>query len=162
MNSKFCLVCNLNFGLILDIRFNHRKFRPQSVADSSSDDTESSDYNLQALRTNSSSTSSSDGEESECCPTRSMAPGGKRRVKTGFRSWSKNLSARSNQDNQRDFEEKAMKQASLVFIFKLSFNVLINVEFKDHFTGVEEDGNIRSESSSPKLSDGRLFHQTRE
>jgi hypothetical protein len=73
---------------------------------------------LQTLRPTSSSTSSSDGEESECCPTRTLAPGHKRRIKTGFRSWSKNLSARSNQDNQRDFEEKAMKQ---VKIFKKIF-----------------------------------------
>lgn len=99
-----------------------------SVAESSSDETESSDYNLQALRPTSSSTSSSDGEESECCPTRSLAPGHKRRIKTGFRSWSKNLSARSNQDNQRDFEEKAMKQVRDVFPPRKS-----RIEFKISF-----------------------------
>lgn len=88
----------------------NRKYRPQSIADSSSDDTESSEFNLQTLRPTSSTTSSSDGEESECCPTRTLGQGTKRRIKTGYRSWSKNLSARSNQDNQRDFEEKAMKQ----------------------------------------------------
>ncbi|CRK96212.1 CLUMA_CG009640, isoform A [Clunio marinus] len=93
-----------------DFRYNNRKYRPHSVADSSSDETESSDCLLQGSRSNLSSTSSSDGEESECSPSRRVASGGKRRVKTGFRSWSKNLSARSNQDNQREFEEKAMKQ----------------------------------------------------
>lgn len=95
-----------------DIRM-PRKFRPAAsiMIDSSSDETESSDTTILALRPASSSTSSSDGEESECaCPTRSYKPGHKRRVKTGCRSWSANLSARSNQDNQREYEEKAMTQ----------------------------------------------------
>lgn len=94
------------------MRFNNRKFRvTQQVQAESSSETESSDYALQVRQT-SSSTSSSDGEESECANmTRTQYKSGyKRRLKTGCRSWSANLSARSNQDNQREFEEKAMKQ----------------------------------------------------
>lgn len=126
--------------IISDIRFTGRKYRPQSIADSSSDETESSEYNLQTMRPASSSTSSSDGEESECCPTRSLNPGNKRRVKTGFRSWSKNLSARSNQDNQRDFEEKAMKQVWDKFDFSFSsyWNPLQIVSLVTKKTGISE------------------------
>lgn len=114
MSTAVSLFLSIDSFFFVDIRFTARKYHPQSIVDSSSDDTESSDFAMTAVRPNVSSTSSSDGEESECCPTRSLAPGHKRRIKAGFRSWSKNLSARSNQDNQRDFEEKAMKQVSLV------------------------------------------------
>ena len=103
---------------LLDIRFNNRKFRVQQpIQPDSSSETESSDYTLQVRQT--SSTSSSDGEESECgAASRAQYKSGyKRRLKTGNRSWSANLSARSNQDNQREFEEKAMKQV----IIKLRF-----------------------------------------
>lgn len=84
----------------------------QPIPIDSSSETESSDYALQ-VRQASSSTSSSDGEESECGPTARASQyksAYKRRIRTGCRSWSANLSARSNQDNQREFEEKAMKQ----------------------------------------------------
>lgn len=106
---------------IQDFRFNHRKLRPsQSMMDSSSEETESSEYNkIETLRPTSSS-SSSDGEESEySCPTRSQykKTPQKRRMKTGCRSWSANLSARSNQDNQREYEERAMKQVILSFFY---------------------------------------------
>ncbi|CAO1322519.1 unnamed protein product [Diamesa hyperborea] len=101
-----------------DFRFNHRKLRPsQSMMDSSSEETESSEYNkIETIRPTSSS-SSSDGEESEySCPTRSQykKTPQKRRIKAGCRSWSANLSARSNQDNQREYEERAMKQINSI------------------------------------------------
>lgn len=95
------------------MKFQLRKYRPSTtrLSDSSSDESESSDYTLQAFHQTSSS-SSSDGEESECSPARVIGQPKKKRVRTGYRTWSKNLSARSNQDNQREFEERAMKQVS--------------------------------------------------
>lgn len=99
--------------IFLDVKF-QRKYRPSTTArlsDSSSDESDSSDYTMQAFRQTSSS--SSDGEESECSPARIIGRQSKKRVRTGYRSWSKNLSARSNQDNQREFEERAMKQVGL-------------------------------------------------
>lgn len=98
---------------LLDVKF-QRKYRPSTtsrLSDSSSDESESSDYTVQAFRQTSSS--SSDGEESECSPARIIGQPNKKRVRTGYRSWSKNLSARSNQDNQREFEERAMKQVRI-------------------------------------------------
>jgi hypothetical protein len=97
-----------------DVRFPNRKFRPPTFQPDSSSETESSEYTLQFRQTSSStSSSSSDGEESECAPTRAQYKAtNKRRLRTGCRSWSANLSARSNQDNQREFEEKAMKQVN--------------------------------------------------
>lgn len=103
-----------------DFRFPNRKFRPTTFQPDSSSETESSDYNLQFRQTSSStSSSSSDGEESECVPSRAQYKSiHKRRTRTGgSRSWSANLSARSNQDNQREFEEKAMKQVKYYLNF---------------------------------------------
>lgn len=95
------------------MKFPHRKYRPSArLSESSSDESESSGYTLQAFHQ--SSSSSSDGEESECSPTRVIGRSGKKRVRTGYRTWSKNLSARSNQDNQREFEERAMKQVKKI------------------------------------------------
>ncbi|XP_070501493.1 SANT and BTB domain regulator of class switch recombination [Chironomus tepperi] len=110
---------------IEDIRFNNRKFRVQQpIQPDSSSETESSDYALQVRQT-STSTSSSDGEESECgAASRTQYKSGyKRRLKTGCRSWSANLSARSNQDNQREFEERAMKQIMSIVTKKTGIGV---------------------------------------
>jgi hypothetical protein len=88
----------------------------QPIQPESSSETESSDYALQVRQTSSSTSSSSDGEESECGIVRTQYKSGyKRRIRAGAgRSWSTNLSARSNQDNQREFEEKAMKQVNFI------------------------------------------------
>lgn len=78
-----------------DIRFNNRKYRLQPIQPESSSETESSDYALQVRQTSSSTSSSSDGEESEGGATRTQYKSAyKRRVRTGCRSWSANLSAR--------------------------------------------------------------------
>lgn len=103
-----------------DVRYPNRKFRLPTFQPDSSSETESSELTLQFRQTSSStsSSSSSDGEESECAPSRAQyKTPNKRRVRTGCRSWSANLSARSNQDNQREFEEKAMKQVMKYLTF---------------------------------------------
>ena len=65
-----------------------------------------------ALVSQSSSSSSSDGGESEdSSPRPYRAAITKRKPKQIYgRHWSGEMSARSNQDNQREFEERAMKQ----------------------------------------------------
>lgn len=101
-----------------------RKFLPRqsstlcldSSSDSDSSDCEKSYSNF------SPSDDSSDGEESEDCSSSSNnwkrkqkvgGGGGRHTTKTvhhGRVAWSGENSARSNQDNQREFEERAMKQ----------------------------------------------------
>ena len=105
-----------------------RKFLPPRqnshfIFDSSSE-TESSEYNKIIETISHSASSSSDGEESEYSPPRRQrrTHTQKRRVKIGYgRHWSGNLSARSNQDNQREFEERAMKQ-----VCPLQFKNILN------------------------------------
>lgn len=101
----------------LDNRPHNRKFLTrQSMLDSSSE-TESSEYSkVIPLRQDSSSTSS-EGEESESAPpVQYNKSAQKRRVRIGYgRNWSGEMSARSNQDNQREYEERAMKQVNLSY-----------------------------------------------
>lgn len=82
----------------------------------SSSETESSEYSKIIETIRQSSSSSDEGEESEVDQVDRAAqykPTQKRRVRVGHgRNWSHEMSARSNQDNQREFEERAMKQVS--------------------------------------------------
>lgn len=85
----------------------------------SSSETESSEYSKTTETIHHRSSSSDEGEESEySSPPAQYKPSQKRRVRVGYgRNWSHEMSARSNQDNQREFEERAMKQAKIKFHF---------------------------------------------
>lgn len=97
-----------------------RKFLPRQSSTlclESSSDTESSDVD-KSFSNFSPSDDSSDGEESEECS--SSSNNWRRKTKLGGRhftkmvhgrvAWCGENSARSNQDNQREFEERAMKK----------------------------------------------------
>ncbi|XP_001648568.2 uncharacterized protein KIAA1841 homolog [Aedes aegypti] len=83
----------------------------QSVAESDTE-TDSEDADKSGTILSHSSSSSSDGGESEYSSPRSFRPkNGKQKPKISYgRHWAGDMSARSNQDNQREFEERAMKQ----------------------------------------------------
>ncbi|XP_061397235.1 uncharacterized protein LOC133332883 [Musca vetustissima] len=123
-----------------------RRVRPASskfFADSSTE-TESTDNTLENLRANSRkfglgdygssfSTSSSDGCESSdskiTAPKKHYNKKNNRKSKQPLnpgRYWSGELSARSNQDNQREFEEKVMKQVIALVRKKNGTDVNVN------------------------------------
>ncbi|XP_061391865.1 SANT and BTB domain regulator of class switch recombination [Musca vetustissima] len=123
-----------------------RRVRPASskfFADSSTE-TESTDNTLENLRANSRkfglgdygssfSTSSSDGCESSdskiTAPKKTYNKKNNRKSKQPLnpgRYWSGELSARSNQDNQREFEEKVMKQVIALVRKKNGTDVNVN------------------------------------
>ncbi|XP_055606471.1 SANT and BTB domain regulator of class switch recombination isoform X2 [Uranotaenia lowii] len=83
----------------------------QSVAESETE-SDSEDIDKTATILSRSSSSSSDGGESEYSSPRTFHPKNmKRKPKISYgRHWAGDMSARSNQDNQREFEERAMKQ----------------------------------------------------
>ncbi|XP_062543396.1 SANT and BTB domain regulator of class switch recombination isoform X2 [Armigeres subalbatus] len=83
----------------------------QSVAESETE-TDSEDADKSGTILSHSSSSSSDGGESEYSSPRSFRPkNAKQKPKISYgRHWAGDMSARSNQDNQREFEERAMKQ----------------------------------------------------
>lgn len=83
----------------------------QSVAESDTE-SDSEDGEKSGTILSRSSSSSSDGGESEYSSPRSFRPkDAKNKSKMSFgRHWAGDMSARSNQDNQREFEERAMKQ----------------------------------------------------
>ncbi|XP_063709375.1 SANT and BTB domain regulator of class switch recombination [Culicoides brevitarsis] len=103
-----------------------RKFIARQASTScveSSSDTESSEYDKTFSNLSHSSSDSSDGEESEDLSSSSVTfnkgkkQENRKRGKPamakqshGRVAWSGETSARSNQDNQREFEERAMKQ----------------------------------------------------
>ncbi|XP_052861833.1 SANT and BTB domain regulator of class switch recombination [Anopheles cruzii] len=105
---------------ILQNRSNHRNMS-QSLMDTESD-SDSEEYDKSATNQSRSTTSSSDGEESEYSSTPSFHQQHhlqnhqsnkdmRRKSKLSYgRNWAGDMSARSNQDNQREFEERAMKQ----------------------------------------------------
>ncbi|XP_055627087.1 SANT and BTB domain regulator of class switch recombination [Toxorhynchites rutilus septentrionalis] len=82
-----------------------------SVAESDTE-TESEDGEKSGTILSHTSSSSSDGGESEYSSPRSFRPKSvKHKPKISYgRHWAGEMSARSNQDNQREFEERAMKQ----------------------------------------------------
>lgn len=86
-------------------------FRGNSSFESSSETESSGNYRLPKEF----STTSSDGWESDVSSpkvVRNRTKSPRRTIKTepGGRYWSDELSARSNQDNQREYEERVMKQ----------------------------------------------------
>uniref|UniRef100_A0A1Q3FT16 SANT and BTB domain-containing protein n=1 Tax=Culex tarsalis TaxID=7177 RepID=A0A1Q3FT16_CULTA len=93
----------------------NRKYIPrqlsQSVAESDTE-SDSEDADKSGTILSRSSSSSSDGGESEYSSPRSFRPkNAKCKPKMSYgRHWAGDMSARSNQDNQREFEERAMKQ----------------------------------------------------
>ncbi|XP_053688714.1 SANT and BTB domain regulator of class switch recombination [Sabethes cyaneus] len=92
-----------------------RKFitrqQSQSIAESDTE-SDSEDADKSGTILSHSSSSSSDGEESAYSSPRSFRPKSlKYKPKLSYgRHWAGDMSARSNQDNQREFEERAMKQ----------------------------------------------------
>ncbi|XP_058837858.1 SANT and BTB domain regulator of class switch recombination isoform X2 [Topomyia yanbarensis] len=83
----------------------------QSVAESDTE-SESEDVDKSGTILSHSSSSSSDGGESEYSSPMSFHPKNvKHKPKLSYgRQWAGDMSARSNQDNQREYEERAMKQ----------------------------------------------------
>ncbi|XP_058466941.1 SANT and BTB domain regulator of class switch recombination [Malaya genurostris] len=83
----------------------------QSVAESDTE-SDSDDVDKSGTVLSHSSSSSSDGGESEYSSPMSFQPKSvKNKTKLSYgRQWAGDMSARSNQDNQREFEERAMKQ----------------------------------------------------
>ncbi|XP_002007999.3 uncharacterized protein KIAA1841 homolog [Drosophila mojavensis] len=104
---------------------NHRvsrrcRYENETSSESDNNSTSSEDTRLPRLRNRNALldddySSSSDGCESDHRPPPRKARGKKKRKRPAAvsgRFWSGELSARSNQDHQRDFEEKIMKQVA--------------------------------------------------
>lgn len=97
-----------------DIR-NSKRVITQTVSIDSSSETESSDIYRNNRLLQQFSTTSSDGCESDSSTprpvrTKQRTVRNTRKPKPTGRYWSSEMSARSNQDNQREFEERAIKQ----------------------------------------------------
>uniref|UniRef100_A0AAG5D193 SANT and BTB domain-containing protein n=1 Tax=Anopheles atroparvus TaxID=41427 RepID=A0AAG5D193_ANOAO len=97
------------------VNHHHRSNRQmsQSLIDTESE-SDSDEYDKSGTNQSRSTSSSSDGEESEYSSPPSFQQQQKdvkRKPKLSYgRHWAGDMSARSNQDNQREFEERAMKQ----------------------------------------------------
>uniref|UniRef100_A0A182UQ44 DUF3342 domain-containing protein n=1 Tax=Anopheles merus TaxID=30066 RepID=A0A182UQ44_ANOME len=129
-----CLKCGLlpTFHVDGDAMVNHHHHHrsnrqmSQSVMDTESE-SDSDEYDKSGTNQSRSTSSSSDGEESEYSSPPSFQhqqqqqqqahqhpqqpKDAKRKLKLSYgRHWAGDMSARSNQDNQREFEERAMKQ----------------------------------------------------
>ncbi|XP_049542674.1 SANT and BTB domain regulator of class switch recombination [Anopheles darlingi] len=95
-------------------RSNHHRQLSQSMMDTESD-SDSDEYDKSGTNQSRSTSSSSDGEESEYSSPPSFQQQNhqhqNQKAKLSYgRHWAGDMSARSNQDNQREFEERAMKQ----------------------------------------------------
>lgn len=107
--------------------------RQTSVLFDSSEESDSSEDNEPTI-TRGYSSSSDGGESNENSPKRYRNKKNPRHAKVSCgRYWSGEISARSNQDNQREFEERAMKQVIAIVNKKTGNDV--NVQYQNNYQG---------------------------
>ncbi|KAG4073988.1 hypothetical protein HA402_014193 [Bradysia odoriphaga] len=130
--EKQGLLPNFNVNFDAETRYKHpRKLTAKMSFMDSSSETDTSENTKKYPMSKQFSTSSDGCESDDYSSPRPVVS--RRKAKVSGRHWAGDLSARSNQDNQREFEERAMKQVIALVGKKTGGD--LNMQYQTHQQG---------------------------